>query len=360
MKPRVLVAVLDWGLGHATRIVPLIRALMARGIRPVVASSGQALEFLRREFPKLEIRELPAYGVRYPIYGNLLLQVFAQSWQVLRAIRKEHDCLNDWCKQKSFDLIISDHRYGCHNKEVRSVFIGHQLSIPVTGFWRLFSGAINRIHWSMIRRFDVIWVPDHPDRRLSGALSCADLHPLKFIGPLSRFSPSAEDVHKKYAVMAIVSGPDPQRSAFAERAEEQLAALDAPCLLVTGEPGSGSGVRKRGNLEILPHLDSAAFAAALRSSGHVLSRSGYTSLMDYAALGIRPWLVPTPGMPEQEYLARRLQAEGIAPYQDQRNFSVKKFLDDPGTWSGFSAESQGGLLEQALRSEPALADYQVG
>lgn len=360
MTPRVLVAVLDWGLGHATRTVPVIRALIARGIRPVLASSGPALEFLRREFPELESRALPSYGVRYPVHGNLLLHVFAQSWRVLRAIRQEHNLLKAWCKKEKFDLIISDHRYGCHNKNVRSVFIGHQLSIPVTGFWRIFSTAINQIHWSMIRRFDAVWVPDYPDRRLSGALSCANLRNLQFIGPLSRFTSDTTDHKRKYAIMAIVSGPDPQRTAFAELAEEQLAALDSPCLLLTGEPGSAFGVRIRGKLEIMPHLDSAEFEAAIRSSGHVLSRSGYTSLMDYAALGIRPWLVPTPGMPEQEYLAWRLKAEGIAPCQEQRNLSVKKFLDDPRVWSGFPAEPRGGLLEHALRSEPALADYKVG
>lgn len=360
MKPRVLVAALDWGLGHATRMVPVIQALVARGIHPVLASSGPALEFLRAEFPGLELRELPSYGVRYPVHGNLLMQVFAQSWKVLSAIRREHDQLEDWCKQEIFHLIISDHRYGCHNRFVRSVFIGHQLSIPVTGFWRLFRGAINLIHWRMIRRFDAVWVPDLPDRRLSGELSYAEINDLRFIGPLSRFTTSPAGHPQKYAIMAIVSGPDPQRSAFASLIEEQLVALDAPCLLLTGAPGSGSVARVRGKVEVLPHLDSTAFAAAMRSSGHVLSRSGYTSLMDYAAVGIRPWFVPTPGMPEQEYLARRLQASGIAPYQDQRKFSLKEFLEDPRVWKGFPAESHDGLLEQALRSEPALADYQVG
>ncbi len=359
MSRKVLVAVLDWGLGHATRIVPVIHSLMDRGIHPVLASSGQALEFLRREFPALEVRELPAYGVRYPLKGDLLLMVFAQTWQVLQGIRREHELVNRWCREEKFDLVISDHRYGCRCNKVRSVFIGHQLSIPVSGGWRIFRGIIDRIHWSMIRKFDAVWVPDHPDRRLSGDLSKGPFNKIVFIGPLSRFHGPRVTPSVRYMVMAIVSGPDPQRSAFATIVAAQLEALDAPCLLVTGEPGRATNVQVRGKLEIVPHLDSNPFADAICASRHVLSRSGYSSLMDYAVLGIRPWLVPTPGQPEQEYLARRLQSDGIAPYQDQDKFSVLRFMDRAEKWTGFPPEAPSGLLEAALDAEPGIGGCQV-
>ena len=284
--------------------------------------------------------------------------VFAQTWRVVRGIRRERKIVEAWCRRERFELIIADHRFGCRSSFVRSVFIGHQLSIPVSGWWKPFSGIINRIHWSMISGFDTIWVPDYPDRRLSGDLSRADLLKIEFIGPLSRFRRPLKFSSRRYCVVAVVSGPDPMRRHFVEQVAHQLEALDEPTLLITGEPGNQSGPVHREKLEILPHLDSDAFSEVLLSAGHVLSRSGYSSLMDYAVLGIKPWLVPTPGQPEQEYLASRLSNEHIAPFQQQHELSVNELLKDQRPWTGFSPETSGRLLDDVFDREPALKRFQ--
>jgi len=358
MSRKVLVGVLDWGLGHSTRIVPVIQALTSRGFQTVMASSGPALELLRMEFPNSDVRELPSYDIRYPRHGNLLLMVFSQALRVLRRIQQEKATVEAWCREEPFVMIISDHRFGCRSERIRSVFIGHQLSIPVTGFWRLFGWVINRIHWSLIGKFDAVWVPDYPDRRLSGDLSRAGLDNLKFIGPLSRLRIPFNIPEKYYRVVAVISGPDPLRKHFVRKVAGELESLNAPCLLVTGEPGQ-EFKQVHGKLEIVPHLDAKQLADVMLSADHVLSRSGYTSLMDYATLGINPWLVPTPGQPEQEYLARRLSSMRIAPFQYEADFSLKRFMEEGTDWSGFRPETSGELLDAVLDGEAALNRFQV-
>ena len=67
---RILVAPLNWGLGHATRCIPIIRALKAHNFEPVIASDGAALQLLKKEFPDLEHVELPSYNITYPKNGK--------------------------------------------------------------------------------------------------------------------------------------------------------------------------------------------------------------------------------------------------------------------------------------------------
>ena len=62
-------------------------------------------------------------------------------------------------------------------------------------------------------------------------------------------------------------------------------------------------------------MDDAELAEVLRHAKHIIARSGYSTIMDLAALGLlnskiknrisKIELIPTPGHPEQEYLAAR-------------------------------------------------------
>lgn len=64
-KKTILVAPLHWGLGHATRCVPVIRELLKHNYDVLLGSDGAALELLRKEFPKLPFVELPSYEISY-------------------------------------------------------------------------------------------------------------------------------------------------------------------------------------------------------------------------------------------------------------------------------------------------------
>ncbi len=49
-QKKILVAPLNWGLGHATRCIPIIEALENNGYVPIIASDGVALEMLKKNF----------------------------------------------------------------------------------------------------------------------------------------------------------------------------------------------------------------------------------------------------------------------------------------------------------------------
>ena len=69
---RILFAIMGWGLGHATRSIPLIRSLL-NNHEVILASKGIALNLLRQDFPNLKCITFPDYAVRYPRNKDFLL-----------------------------------------------------------------------------------------------------------------------------------------------------------------------------------------------------------------------------------------------------------------------------------------------
>ena len=65
-KKRILVAPLDWGLGHASRCIPIAKVLQKESFEVVFATSGRALELLIKEFPKNDFIKLEGYNISYP------------------------------------------------------------------------------------------------------------------------------------------------------------------------------------------------------------------------------------------------------------------------------------------------------
>jgi UDP-N-acetylglucosamine transferase subunit ALG13 len=310
---KVLVAVLDWGLGHASRSSRIIQILMNQKHEVVVASSGPALQFLKSAFPALGFYELPAYNIRYSSHRFLLAPfIVFHIPQFLRLIRKENQMLHQIISKEHFNLIISDNRYGVYSRQVHSVFLCHQLTIPVSGIIRPFRKIVSLLHARLIKRFDTVWVPDFPDLRFSGFMGiCPGLTP-QYIGMLSRFSPCTPAADKKFFITAIISGPNPQRTRLTENLEQILSSFDQPCLLLTGTPGA-EGFRKQINqLTILNHAETQEMQKLICSSTYIIARSGYSSVMDFAVTGSRVIFIPTPGQPEQEYIAQRMQRSETA------------------------------------------------
>jgi UDP-N-acetylglucosamine:LPS N-acetylglucosamine transferase len=75
----------------------------------------------------------------------------------------------------------------------------------------------------------------------------------------------------------------------------------SPGLLIAGRPNGQ--IEQHKNLTIWPNPTSEELSSALRGAQTVVCRSGYSSLLDLAALGKSAILVPTPGQPEQMQLA---------------------------------------------------------
>lgn len=321
----ILVAPLNWGLGHATRCIPVIRALESYGYTPIIASDGVALDLLKKEFPHLIALELPSYKIEYPKNGRFFkLKMLANSPKMLEAILSEKKAVKKIIKQYQIVGLISDNRLGVRNKKIPSVFITHQLNV-MTGntTW-----ITSKIHQFIINRFAQCWVPDVDSiPNLSGELGHLNKKhaKIKYIGPLSRIH--KKDLPIKYNLMVILSGPEPQRSILEEILIEQLLKYEGKILFVKGIIENEQIVETKNNIEFFNFMNSTQLETAFNESEIILCRSGYTTVMDLAHLNKKAFFIPTPGQYEQEYLAKKYKKEGLVPYCKQDNFKIKKLSE---------------------------------
>ncbi len=336
MNRKVLVAPLNWGLGHATRCIPIINALIQEGLEPVIASDGVALSLLKKEFPLLETKELPSYNIEYAKKGsNFKLKMLLNSPKIAHAINAEKKAIKKIIEEEKFCGIISDNRMGVRHKSIPSVFITHQLTV-LSGKTTSIS---TKLHNKYIKKFDVCWVPDMADDpNLSGELG----HPKKsnipvtYLGPLSRFE--YQIVPKKYDIMVLLSGPEPQRTLLEKKLLQEFEQSDKRIVFVRGliEPHHKTYVKN--NITIHNYLTGKDLEETINSSNLIISRSGYTTVMDLAKLKKKAFFIPTPGQFEQEYLADRLTSNKLVPSCNQNDFTLTK-LRDLNTFRGLSSFS---------------------
>ena len=334
LKKRILVAPLNWGLGHATRCIPIINALIAHNFEPIIASDGVALELLKKEFPLLEAINLPSYKVTYSKKGkNFKLKLLKDSPKMLKAIKAEKTQIKDLIKTTQIDGIISDNRLGVYSKKVPSVFISHQLNV-LSGSTTWLS---SKMHQHIIKKFDECWVPDVSNEpSLSGRLGHLENFriPLKYLGVISRFNPIS--IEKKYDLMVLLSGPEPQRTMLEEQLFEELKTYRGKILFIKGKVETEQVVHLNDHMTVVNFMRSDELETSLNLSEIVLSRSGYTTVLDLAKLGKKAFFIPTPGQFEQEYLAERLDEKGIVPYCSQEHFNINQ-LDRIENYKGFDA-----------------------
>ncbi|MCK8520907.1 glycosyltransferase [Aquimarina sp. D1M17] len=336
MDKKVLVAPLNWGLGHATRCIPIINALLHEGFEPVIASDGVALALLKKEFPNLRTKELPSYKIEYSKKAsNFKLKMLLNSPKIAHAISAEKKAIKKLVEEEKFAGIISDNRMGVRHKSIPSVFITHQLTV-LSGNTTSFS---TKIHNKYIKKFDLCWVPDMADDpNLSGELG----HPKKssvpvtYLGPLSRFEHQV--MPKKYDIMVLLSGPEPQRTLLEQKLFQEFEQSDKKIVFVRGVIEETHKTYVKNNITIHNYLMGKDLENAINSSNLVISRSGYTTVMDLAKLKKKAFFIPTPGQFEQEYLAQRLTYNKLVPSCDQNEFTLKK-LRDLNMYKGLSSFS---------------------
>ncbi len=339
MKKRILVAPLNWGIGHATRCIPIIKALQTQGFSPIIASDGDALVLLQKEFPNLISIPLVGYNIKYSKTEAFFKWViFKQISQLYRAIKTEKKQIDGIIDKFSISGIISDNRYGVWSNKVPSAFITHQLHVLSGGTTRITS----KMQWYLINKFDAIWVPDYEHSpNLSGFLghlpSLKKKFKITYIGPLSRLTKIENE--DEYDVMVLLSGPEPQRSLLEAKLFKTLKTYKGKILFVKGLFETKQTVIKQGQFKIYNYMTTQNLEAAINASKLILCRSGYTTIMDLAALGKKAFFIPTPGQTEQQYLAKLLEEKMIAPYckQDDFNLNELKKIKD---YKGFKAENR--------------------
>ena len=326
---KLLVAPLDWGLGHATRCVPVIRDLLDHNCEVWLAGEGAQEKLLREEFPLLSFLPLKGYRLKYGksgIAGKILLQIPS----ILKSIKEENKWLKEQVGKYGFDAVISDNRYGLYHENIFSLFITHQLCVK-SPFGKWSEKKLQQWNYKFINRFKECWVPDeNGDDNLAGELSHPvklPSIPVKYIGPLSRFGKSNENEMKDH-LLIIISGPEPQRAIFEDKIIDQLVNYPGTATIARGLPGENNIIPSTNSLRFYNHLSSAELNKEMMKAEYVIGRSGYSTIMDLAALKKKSILIPTPGQTEQEYLAKHLQKKQLAFCTDQDSFSLLKNIEE--------------------------------
>lgn len=300
---KILVAPLNWGLGHASRCIPLIDRLRKQGNAIAIASDGVALQLLKKNYPKIASFELPSYDISYR-YTSMELNMLIQSPKIFSTAKKELKATRNIVEKWKPDIIISDNRFGVRHTCCRSIFLTHQPN--VIGKNKLTSFIATWVHQAMITKFDECWIPDYEGKKaLAGKMSQAQLSiPTHYLGPLSRIikKPSVTNID----ILVVLSGPEPQRTYFEERIYTILSKLSQYRVHIV------RGINQSyNNQEHTPHIRFSTIAEShelnelLNASRLVICRSGYSSMMDLEVLDTPAILVPTPGQYEQEYLAEQ-------------------------------------------------------
>lgn len=363
--PTVLVCPLDWGMGHATRCLPVIHSLLQNGCRVIVAADGKPFDFLYKELSeRVEFVRFEGKPIQYPRGGLMLVKLAMQVPGFFLSILKENKKLEKLILETGASVVISDNRFGLWNRKVRTVFITHQLNVQIP-FPLKFIQPLSR--W-VVRKFaesyDFCWVPDTPlAPGLSGELS--HVKPpknVRYVGILSRFgllpesefkNPLPKDFPDSF-YFAILSGPEPQRGILETLLTKQFLDCDLPVVMALGSPGQEVYEREK-NLLKISHLGSNQFGWLLKNARLIICRSGYSSLMDISVFGKKALLIPTPGQTEQEYLAQKLHSVGMALYVRQEELILDNQLHLAEKCTGIPSELNQQLLQRAI--EELLTDH---
>jgi len=352
---RILITPLDWGLGHATRCIPVIRYFMEQGCMVTIAASGATALLLKENFPGIPQLQLPGYGITYSRSGRSFApKIIAQIPKILRAIRRERQWLREMQAVHRFDLVVSDNRYGLKIDGLPSVIMTHQLQI-MTGFGPTADYLMRKMHYSLLEKFDACWVVDEPENSgLAGALS----HPRKlpanpqYMGLLSQLVPDGKLPLQTGPLLVLLSGPEPMRGILENKILGQIRGLeDHRFHIVAGNPSGAVPAHLPSHVTYATHANARELATALATTPLVICRSGYSTLMDLAMLGKKALLIPTPGQSEQEYLARHLKAQGTAFSIRQAEMDLKKDIAEALNYKGFEMlaySARHSLMQQVI------------
>ena len=333
----VLISPLDWGLGHATRSIPIISHYLRMGFRIIIGGNGRSGKLLQQTFPELPFVVIPASEIHYPAHSFWLIPVLiSQLPAMFYTIIREHQVLKRVIKKYQINAVISDNRYGLFNRHTYNIIITHQLAFRLHGLLRLAEYPLHLLIRRLIGKFDECWIPDfaNPYYNISGMLSHRYKLPVKtrFIGLLSRFSNVSEDfrnnMHQLYSLVVVLSGPEPRHSRLVAKIAEEASLLQCKTLIIAGMPVKMAVNEhlSNPNLSIVPHLADIDFKKVLQQADVIVCQAGYSSIMDLVTIGCRAILIPTPNQPEQQYLAHYLSGKGWFSFVEEKALTLDKAI----------------------------------
>lgn len=326
----MMVCPLNWGMGHASRLIPVIDHYHHKGYEMILGGSGNSGALLQTTYPEFPFYTLPSFEISYSKNGFLLgFSVIKQLPSFILTSFKEHRALNRLVSDLKIDVVISDNRYGLFSRKAYCIFITHQISPILPAFFRWAEFPIYLFFKWVIGNFNECWIPDfsHPEINLTGRLSHRFRLPLnaKFVGILSRFNVPENEPAKKhfYDIVAVISGPPPHSEILANLILKQSLTSSKKILIISGflsipVPDTHS------NVTIVKHLEVHEFRDALIHAKIVVCRAGYSGIMDLIALKRAAYIIPTPGQTEQQYLGKYLGQKSLFRLMDQNQLELNQ------------------------------------
>lgn len=356
VKRKILISPLNWGFGHAGRMIPVALALKRMGHDIVVGIDDTLVPAMKIELPGIPVIAIKGVRVRYSRFIPQYAAVLLQTPKILASAIREHTSLRRVIAEVNPDIIISDNRFGFFNKSAFCVYITHMLRIPFPKPFRFLEPAGVLFHRLIIRRYSMCLVPDMPgETNLSGKLShnvSNTVSPL-FMGILSRFSteedsPISPEIKKPYTCL-ILSGPEPQRTILFRKAAE-AAVKNRKRLVVLSVTPLKSELNENNLITIKVNQPSAVLRHYITNCERVICRSGYTALMELISLRKGAIIVPTPGQTEQEYLGDYMHGRFGFVTVRQHLLSEDSFkIPLTSTEGSYSAFDTAGLPDEALK-----------
>lgn len=331
----ILISPLDWGLGHATRCIPIINELIYNGHSVICAADGDTRKILQKEFPFVEHVPFKGYNIKYSKGNSQTIKLLLQLPKAMNSIWREHRQIGKLIDKHNIDIVISDNRYGLYSTKAKTIFITHQIYIKTPFKW--LSSVANIINHWFISKFDKCWIPDVDDFiNISGELSYNEagntfinrqlrLKKLSYIAPLSHLSHKENKSEQCDSILAIISGTEPQRSILEKKLINKLIKYGKKADIILGKTGNNNVIQSE-QLTIYSYLDGEQLSNKIQSAKTIICRSGYSTLMDMVILKKNPILIPTPGQTEQEYLARYAQECGWAYCMLQDNINIEEAI----------------------------------
>lgn len=343
LHTKVLLAPLDWGLGHATRLIPIIRYLIPR-TEVHIAASGLGLELLKKNTDiqaHVTFHQLTDLHINYSGEGqNMIWHLMTQLPALLKKKKNDAKIIASLQGQYQYDIIISDNRYGVLASGAYNIFMTHQVQI-LSGKNRLMDNMLLNIHKRLYAAYNEMWIVDHPN--IGKAIAPALSHPDKkthqnahYIGHLSQFNRlSTADNISESTVLVLLSGPEPARTELLLKLHDQ--ALKMPKYKFTFITGAPINVElpEAKHIEVYGLLPSSDIITKMETCGLVICRSGYSTVMDLMVFEKKALLVPTPGQTEQEYIAQHLQSSRVCYNRTQNELNLQHDIPQAMTYSGF-------------------------
>lgn len=353
-KKNILICPLEWGLGHAGRMVPLARRLQELNQNIIFGSGEEHLSFFRGEVPDATYIHFPGFRISYSRYLPQYVIILLKSPILLYHIILEHYRLKRIISDYSIDIVISDNRIGLWNSGIKTVFITHQLRIPFPEPFVFLEFIGIRITRLIIKKYSWCFIPDlDGEMNVSGRLSHGFRLPgnARYIGILSRFSDHHNDDNSHSGKCTVMlSGPEPQRSMLKQKLARILLSKGIPIVILEGKPEKEIESNRLDNIIYYAHLPVCETIKLLKESEIIITRSGYTTIMELISLGLTALLIPTPGQTEQEYLAESLSEKEWFRWISQRELDENSvFVSTTAALPSGINEESGRLLEIALK-----------